>query len=93
MKSMTYGTLPPKAEWDAHWEKLDGQGELWHGRFHITLNEANGRAVEGFSLGDGDYTCDELWEAINEFVNSPSASDEAMDLVSGIMYCMQFEWV
>lgn len=62
-QSLTYGQLPSREEFDAAFER-----EV-PGNYRITLSHSDANACEGFNLGDGEWTADELWHAINQIVN------------------------
>ena len=99
MTAMTYGTLPTRAEFDEAFERECPDG------YHMQLGETDSRAVDGFRLGDGTLTADQLWAGVTEIVaylpagmsdDDPAElakQDAAMDLVSGIMASLGFEWV
>lgn len=88
--SMTYGTLPTFEQFDSAFDAA----ELRDGRYHITLGAADSRACENFRLGDGEYTADQLYAACKEIVEAWNAEGtDAMDLVSGIIETLGFEWV
>ena len=64
-QSMTYGTLPTREVFDATFDlcvKASG--------YRIQLGSSDSRACDGFKLGDGAWTADQLWDAITEIVNS-----------------------
>jgi hypothetical protein len=64
-QSMTYGTLPSREDFDA---ALDREVS---GKYRITLSQSDSRACDGFNLGDGEWTADELWRAISQIVHYP----------------------
>jgi hypothetical protein len=41
------------------------------GEYRITLSQSDSRACDGFNLGDGEWTADELWSAICQIVDCP----------------------
>jgi hypothetical protein len=63
---MTYGTLPSWEEFQAAFDR-----EVAGTKYHITLSQSDAEACEGFMLGDGAWTAEELWHAITEIANSP----------------------
>jgi hypothetical protein len=65
-QSMTYGQLPSRDDFDAAFDR-----ELQGGRYRITLSHSDGEACEGFALGDGEWSAEQLWNAIGEIVNFP----------------------
>jgi hypothetical protein len=90
MKSMTWGTLPPKEEFDAAFA-----AECPYG-YHIVMGRSDGESCNGLKLGDGTWDADELWEAITEAVEhygDDCLFDGAMDVVSAILDTLGFEWV
>jgi hypothetical protein len=64
-QSMTYGQLPSREDFDAAFDR-----EV-QGRYRITLSYSDSRACDGFNLGDGEWTADELWRAIGQIVTYP----------------------
>jgi hypothetical protein len=54
--------LPSHEEFDAAFER-----EV-RGKYRMTLSQSDARACDGFILGDGEWTADELWRAINQIV-------------------------
>lgn len=99
--SMTYGVLPTREQFSEAFDR-----ECPRGQYNIRLGASDSRTVDGFKLGDGDWTESQLWDAIQEIVNaSQVAPDEetqseyyaridlAMDLVSSIMSTLGFEWI
>ena len=90
MQSMTYGELPSRDDFDSAWDRLDRAGELRGGLYHISLSESDSRAVDGYSLGDGAWTQDQLWDALEE-INGDTI--EGTELVGSILYTLGFEWI
>jgi len=68
-QSMTYGQLPMREEFDAAFER-----EVTGTRYRITLSHSDAESCEGFSIGDGEWTAEQLWRAICEIVSH--AGDE-----------------
>jgi hypothetical protein len=95
MKSMTYGKLPGREEFDAAFERECPNG------YSVSLNRLDSQSVGGFKLGDGKLSADELWEAIREIVTQFDNERDSnwlfeeirMDLVSSILFTLGFEWV
>lgn len=101
LQSMMYGVLPTQEAFEeAFWN------ECRRGYYNIQLGSSDSQAVDGFLLGDGDWTAYQLWKAITEIVNASQVApkeenqteyyaklDDAMDLVSGILGTLGFEWV
>jgi len=92
--SLTYGILP---EWPTFFEAFIRNVK---GLYRIRLNSSSSRAVDKYKLGDGDYTAQELWEAIQEIVNyipqTPGGMEmheQALDIVSSILSTLEIEWV
>ena len=86
LQSMTYGQLPTREDFDAAFDH-----ELQGGRYRITLSHSDGEACEGFALGDGEWTADQLWRAISEIVNYPGdeitlSEDEEWEDVYQVFY-------
>src|SRR5579872_1346691 len=63
-QSMTYCQLPSREQFDAAFV-----AEERSGRYRITLSHTDFRTCDGFKLGDGEWTPDQLWGAIREIVN------------------------
>ena len=85
-QSMTYGQLPSREEFDAAFTQ-----EVQSGRYRITLSHGDSRACDGFQLGDGAWTAEELWSAIIEIVNDPGdeitvSDDETWEDVYQVFY-------
>lgn len=96
MQSMTYGNLPTREQFDVAFDAECPGG------FRIVLNPSDSRAVDGFKLGDGCLTADQLWSAITEIVDrwrtdtgdeAGEYQDQRVDLVSSILYALGFEWI
>lgn len=78
MTSLTYGQLPAREAFDtAFAEHVDGT------RYRVRLGYYDARACDGFRLGNGSFTADELWDAITQIVNAEPdpiiASDDEFD--------------
>jgi hypothetical protein len=63
MISLTYSQLPTREDFDAAFEREVS------GKYRITLSSSDAEACEGFRLGDGEWTADQLWQAINQIVD------------------------
>ncbi len=89
MTSLTYGVLPTRETFDAGFEVECPDG------YRIVLGRSDSASCEGFRLGDGTWSADELWSAIQEIVDSEvdEGYDARMDLVSAIMGTLGFEWI
>lgn len=95
MKSMTYGELPTREEFNAAFSEWCETG-----KYSIVMGRSDSAACEDFKLGDGDWSDDALWTAITEIVadfnakehEDPSA-EMRMDIVSAIMGTLGFEWI
>jgi hypothetical protein len=83
---MTYGQLPSREDFEAAFEReVPGSG------YRISLSSSDARACDGFKLGDGEWTADELWNAISEIANFPGdeitiSEDETWEDVYQIFY-------
>jgi hypothetical protein len=100
--SSTYGVMPSKEKFEEHFDKTlasDGNGRS---TYNISLGRSDSRALDGFRLGDGEYTSDQLYKAVSEVHHAWSNAtddddteklDAAMDVVSGIMETLNFEWI
>ena len=89
MTSMTYGTLPTLVEFTEAFDR-----ECPNGTYNIHLGASDSRAIDNFSLGDGDWKARELYLACTEIVCSDGdIPEQAMDLVSSIMSTLGFEWI
>jgi hypothetical protein len=96
LAAMTYGVLPTQEEFNEAFEAcVDG-------RYSISFGYSDSQALDGFKLGDGEYTATELWDAITEIVNSEhdpitvsedDRKNAAMDVVSCILDTLGFEWI
>ncbi len=64
MTSMTYGQLPSRDAFDAAFDAECPMG------YHIALGRSDSAACEGFQLGDGTWTADQLWQAITEIATA-----------------------
>jgi hypothetical protein len=84
-QSMTYGQLPSREDFDAAFDR-----EV-EGKYRITLSQSDARACDGFNLGDGEWTADELCRAICQIVNYPGdeitvSEDEEWEDVYHVLY-------
>ena len=59
-QSLTYGQLPSREDFDVAFER-----EVI-GEYRITLSHSDARTCDGFNLGDGEWTGDQLWDAIRQ---------------------------
>ncbi len=66
--SMTYGTMPSRGEFDAAFDR-----ECPNGKYNIRLGSSDSRAMDGFNLGDGEWSATELYDACAEI--NASAGD------------------
>jgi hypothetical protein len=85
-QAMTYGILPTREQFDAAFEHA-----VPGNRYRITLSRSDAEACEGFSLGDGEYPADQLWDAISEIVSFPGdavtvSEDETWEDVYQVFY-------
>jgi hypothetical protein len=85
-QSMTYGQLPTREEFDAAFES-----ETEGGSYRIALGPSDAESCEGFSIGDGEWTADQLWRAISEIVSYPGdeitvSEDENWEDVYQVFY-------
>lgn len=62
-QSMTYATLPTRERFDDAFDAECPNG------YRISLGSSDSRACDGFRLGDGTWTADQLWDAINEIIS------------------------
>lgn len=84
-QSMTYGELPTREAFNAAFEAECPNG------YRITLGRSDSDACEGFKLGDGKWSADELWSAIGEIVAAKGdpitvADDEEWENVFQVFY-------
>jgi hypothetical protein len=90
MKSMTYGILPTREDFNAAFELECPAG------YRISLGLSDSLACKGFLLGvDGLWPADGLWAGITQIVSSRKRvrSEERMALVSSILETLGFEWI
>ena len=79
-QSMTYGTLPTFEAFEAAFE-----AECPRGTYEITLGSSDSRAVDGFKLGDGEWTARGLFDACQEILsaeNEPVSHADTCDVTS-----------
>ena len=62
-QNLTYGQLPSREEFDSAFDR-----EV-QGKYRITLSQSDAKACEGFNLGDGEWSAEELWHAVNQVVD------------------------
>lgn len=93
--TITYGNMPP---WDVFNKAFEEEME---GRlYNIVLKGTDAAATLNFKLGDGNWNAADLYEACREITEySPATErfvavhDEAMNIVSSILYTLKIEWV
>ena len=93
-KTMTFGEMPSREEYDAAWDALEAQGELRDGMFHFGNDKR---------LGTCALTSSELWRelqrASREYAAELEADDQGEDpeavgdWMSCVLSCLGFEWV
>lgn len=88
MTSLTYGVLPEFGEFEKAFDVV-----VTTGRYRICLSSCDSRAMDKYSLGDGSYTCEELYKCVQAITQDKDATDEALDVVSSILTTLGFEWV
>ena len=84
--SLTYGQLPSREEFDAAFDR-----ECQGGKYRIRLGHSDAEACEGFILGGGKWTAEQLWQALCEIANHPGdeitvSEDEELEDVYHILY-------
>ncbi len=81
MRSMTYGILPSRADFDAAFER-----ECPDGTYSIR-NDKGG--------ADGDYTASKLWALVKESAEllNDDGDEEAGDFASAVLSTLGFEWI
>lgn len=95
-KSLTYGVLPSREEFDAAFDE-----EVPGGSFEIMSGELMGSRLP---VPDGGYSADELWDVLEGIVGSdtlwdgvdqePGPEDEAgLQFASNILSVLGFEWI
>jgi len=94
MQTMTYGIMPSKDDFTAAFNRECSNG------YKIELNSRDSNAVEEFNLGNGTWSCDDLWFALHEIndtdpgqFQNDAMMERALDLVSSILFTLGFEWV
>ena len=91
-KTMTYGEMPSRRTFRAHWERV-----VPTTGFSFRLNASDGRCMEAAApswSGDGVYEEAEVWALVQELIEAfHRGSDCAGDLASSIMYALEFEWI
>lgn len=85
-QSMTFGQLPAREEFDAAFDR-----GIQGGKYRITLSHSDSECCEGFALGDGEWTVEELWRAVCQIVNFPGdeitvSEDEEWEDVYQVFY-------
>lgn len=124
MKSMTYGIVPPFAEFERHvttWKNEDGEGIDVNESpvFHMDLvgsdaecGQEAAQDIPGVSVGGGRRYAHKLgveiedvaalWAFINSLVHhaddawedkNQMGGEAYLDLASGIMYTLGYEWI
>lgn len=85
MKSMTYGTLPTREEFDAAFEEKCPSGLFAFG------NDPR--------VGTCKLNCSGLWDELNEAIlgdfdsQNPKLVEESGDWASLVLYSLGFEWI
>ena len=92
MTRMTYGTLPTREEFDTAFERECPKG------YHVELGPSDAEACDGFNFGDGVWSADDLWDFIVRVMSYWECGPvgealDVMDVVSGVMLTLGFEWV
>ena len=87
MISLPYGQLPTRAQWDEAFKQASPNGT-----YNIQLSTAESRACGVYSLGDGCWLCNELWDAANEIVRDDNPDEDAMGVVASILRTLGFDW-
>lgn len=95
MISLTYGHLPTFEDFESAFDIACPNND-----YRIKLSQSDARACDDFTLGDGEWRCSELWQALNEIHETwlesdmdDNSIDAAMDIVSSILYTLGFEWI
>ncbi len=82
MKTVTYGVMPTREEFDAAYEVAstdDGHG------FRFRNDKR---------IGNGELTCSELWdELVKAHAEFEAGDEEAGDWCSAVLGCLDWEWV
>lgn len=86
--SFTYGYLPSKEVFDAHFNSVVGAGK--------TFSFGNDKRI-----GSDHLTCDELWIELNQAVAEFKGTavlpiqnqDDAGDWASVVLFCLNIEWI
>lgn len=85
---MTYGVVPDYATFEKHFDE-----EVPRGMYNIRLSSGDSKNV-GKLVGDGEYTCKELYNVIKKLKDAWENGNEAAgDFASSIMETLGFEWV
>lgn len=85
MVMMTFGEIPPKELFEAHWEAV----------CRTTLFNITPGAGQSLPFS-GDFTCEEMWVILNDAVKEGDMSDDEnspLNLLNGVMGILRFEWV
>lgn len=86
-KRLTYGVLPSLKVFEEAWADKVGEDKT----YRIRLGRTDSRAADGTSIGDGEFTVDELYDGIEELIDK--GTDASLDLASGILSTLGFEWI
>ena len=80
-KSMSYGVLPTKEEFDAAFDEECPSGQFRFGNDPI--------------VGNSTLTCDELWEELQyeHEVWETAGNEESGDWCSSVLTVLGFEWI
>ncbi len=84
MKTLNYGDMPTRAEFDDHFFR-----ETTGGVYKITHGSESRRPNERPS--SGLLTCSELWDECQRL--NRYGSEESMAWVSDILYTLAIEWI
>lgn len=92
--TMTYGTMPTRTEFEGAFAC-----ECSEGWYHITLGITDSIALEGFMLSEGNWNVEGLYHACAEVIAASQDqydtrdAESALDVVSGVIETLGFEWV
>ena len=74
-------------EWSLAFER-----EVPEGSYRVRLGASDSVDIERYHLGDGDWFCLDLYVACAE-VTTGEWNTGALDVVSGILATLGFEWI